>query len=107
LRVNSTQSLILTAPADRSTVGGSVRGDIPSQRSTVPPGAEPLDVSWTDVEVSEAFAGEAGQKMGFPAQQSAAGSASRSWGAWNPAQQYERLAASESSAKGVYLDVHA
>jgi hypothetical protein len=102
LRVNSTQSLILTAPADR--LGARVGGASESQRSSPPLGTEPLDVSWTDVEVSDVFPGDASQNAGFAVQQASRGISAR---AWSPAQQYARLAAVDSHAKGIYLDVHA
>jgi hypothetical protein len=105
MQVNSTQSLILTAPHDRPSA--RVGAFSASRRGGGNPlGAEPLDVSWTEVDVPEVFAAEVGQSMGSP-QQPSAGSGSRISGAWTPAQAYERQATVDSAAKGVYLDVHA
>jgi hypothetical protein len=64
-------------------------------------------VIWTEIDVPEVFARDAGQSLGSPIHPPSAVSGSRSSGAWTPAQQYERQAADNSAAKGVYLDVHA
>jgi hypothetical protein len=107
VRVNSTQSLILTAPADRVNArsnasnganGGSQHGNAPAV------GAEPLDVNWTEVDVADVFAGDTGINLGFPVQHPSDFNASRNSGAWSPVQQYAQQAA---AAKGIYLDVHA
>jgi len=108
VRVNSTQSLILAAPADRLNARLNARNgasnDTPQGNGV---GAEPLDVTWTDVDVADVFVGDTGLNLGFPVQQSSAGNASRSSGAWSPAQQYAQQAAVMSAVKGLYLDVHA
>jgi len=105
MRVNSTQSLILTASPDRPS--GRVGAASAAQRgATTALGAEPLDVNWTEVDGSD-VATETGANSRFPIYQSSAGGASRSSGAWTPALQYEQHAGYETVSKGVYLDVHA
>jgi hypothetical protein len=105
MRVNSTQSLILTASPDRPSPRVGAASAAQREGSTAL-GAEPLDVSWTEVDVSD-MATETGATSRFPIYQSSAGSASRSSGAWTPALQYEQHAGYDTVAKGVYLDVHA
>jgi len=107
LRVNSTQSLVLSAPAERSTlrVGVSSAASV-SQRGIGQEGAEPLDVSWTEVGVSEVYVGDPARQAGVTVDHSDSMASTRRVGAATPAQQY-RLAADDTTAKGVYLDVHA
>jgi hypothetical protein len=106
VRVNSTQSLILTAPADRLHARSNA-GSGAQQANGTGLGAEPLDVTWTEVDGADGLAGDTGLNLGFPVQQQSAGNASRSPGAWSPVQQYALQAAVTSAAKGLYLDVHA
>jgi len=104
--VNSTQSLILTAPADRpgarlGTTGFAARGNGSSL------GGEPLDVSWTEVDGAEGFAADVSPDAAMPVQQSSAGSAARGFATLDRAQQYLLPSTLASAAKGTYLDVHA
>jgi len=110
VRVNSTQSLILTAPADRLNArvnAGNGANSGAQQSSGLGLGSVPLDVTWTEVDIADTFAGDTGLNLGFPVPQPSTGMAARSSGAWSPVDQYAQQALVTSAAKGLYLDVHA
>jgi hypothetical protein len=107
LRVNSTQSLILSAPADPSALRVGLRSAASVSQSGIGrEGAEPLDVNWTEIDVSEVYVGDPARQAGVTAEPLVSAAITRSVGSGTPAQQY-RLAGENTTAKGVYLDVHA